>query len=58
MKFIIKNPTNCPHCGKSANSLDEIKKEFGLRHMGDDTIRVQSWCNFCRIHFSHRSITA
>lgn len=37
----------CPHCSKTAEGLDSVIKEFGLRNM-DDVTRVQSWCKDCR----------
>ena len=33
----------CPHCGE----LKPIE-DFGMRDMGDGTIRNQSWCKDCR----------
>lgn len=52
MRAIINDPTSCPHCGKSAEGRAAIETEFGLRNMGDDTIRVQSWCKECRTKYS------
>lgn len=49
-KFIGKEYTSCPNCTKTATSYDEIIRNFGLRNMGDGTIRVQSWCKECRNH--------
>lgn len=40
--------TICPHCGKEANSYEEVESEFGYRNMGDGHIIVQSWCKDCR----------
>jgi superfamily II helicase len=34
----------CPHCGQE-KPLDD----FGLRNMGNDKIRNQSWCKDCRV---------
>jgi len=48
MKLVLKDPTNCPHCGKIASGHMSIKNNFGLRNMGDGTVRVQSWCRKCR----------
>lgn len=48
MKLIIKDPTNCPHCGRIASGNESIESNFGVRNMGDGTIRVQSWCRECR----------
>lgn len=47
-KTIIKNPTSCPHCLRTADGYDSIIKDFGLRNMDDGTTRVQSWCRDCR----------
>jgi hypothetical protein len=33
----------CPHCGE-----EKPMSEFGLRDMGNGTIRNQSWCKDCR----------
>lgn len=57
MREIINNPTHCPNCGKSAEGRLAIETEFGLRNMGNDTIRVQSWCKECRAKYS-RSVLA
>ena len=46
--FIIQDSTNCPSCGLSAIGLDEIVSKFGLRNMGNKTVRIQSWCRHCR----------
>ena len=42
-----KVEVNCPACGKTANSRDEVEKIFGFRNM-DGIIRPQSWCRDCR----------
>jgi len=47
-KFIIKDPTACPNCQKTAMGYDSIVQNFGLRSMSDGIIRVQSWCKECR----------
>ncbi len=41
--------TQCPNCGKEANSYEEVENEFGYRNMGDGRTIVQSWCRECRI---------
>jgi hypothetical protein len=46
--FVKADSTTCPNCTKMAVSYDEILCDFGLRNMGDGTIRVQSWCKECR----------
>ena len=33
----------CPNCGE-----EKPLSDFGYRHMGDGTIRNQSWCKDCR----------
>lgn len=48
IREIVKDPTMCPHCGQSASGLVMIQSVFGMRNMGDGTIRVQSWCKECR----------
>jgi len=42
-----KVTVNCPACGKTANSRDEVERIFGFRNM-DGIIRPQSWCRDCR----------
>ncbi len=37
----------CPKCNKTADSRQEIEKEFGFRNV-DGMIRPQSWCRECR----------
>jgi len=44
----IQDYTSCPHCNAFANGFEQIMQFFGLRNMGDGTIRVQSWCRKCR----------
>ena len=46
--FLIKDPTQCPNCKKTASGLSNIVREFGLRNMGCEVVRVQSWCKKCR----------
>ena len=45
---IVKDPTMCPHCGISSSGLTVIQSVFGMRNMGDGTVRAQSWCRECR----------
>jgi len=47
-EVIIKDPTSCPHCLKTAVGYDSIIQDFGLRNMDDGTTIVQSWCRDCR----------
>jgi len=42
----------CPRCGKTARGKREVDHIFGLRNMGNGTIRVQSWCKDCRSKYS------
>jgi len=51
--FVIEDPTSCPNCGFDAGGLKDILNNFGLRNMGDRTVRVQSWCRNCR-NYSRR----
>ena len=51
--FVVQDPTCCPNCGLGASGLDNILTNFGLRNMGDDSVRVQSWCRNCR-NYSRR----
>lgn len=51
--FIIQDPTICPNCELGADGLNNILANFGLRNMGDGTVRVQSWCRNCR-NYSRR----
>ena len=44
----IRDPTNCPNCGKTATGKTAIFTFFGLRTMQDGLIREQSWCRKCR----------
>ncbi|AFS83375.1 hypothetical protein [Candidatus Nitrosopumilus sediminis] len=53
--FLIEDPTNCPNCKLGATGMQNILTRFGLRNMGDGTVRVQSWCRNCR-DFSRRGI--
>jgi hypothetical protein len=46
--FAITDPTTCPHCNLCSVGLDSILVNFGLRNMGNGTVRVQSWCRNCR----------
>ena len=47
--FIIQDPTDCPNCGLSASSFDEIVSKFGLRNMSNETVRIQSECETVEI---------
>ena len=49
MVDVVNDPTSCPNCGTTASGTPAILSVFGLRNMGDDTRRVQSWCRECRI---------
>ena len=51
--FVIQDPTSCPDCGFCAGGLQDILTNFGLRNLGDGTVRVQSWCINCR-NYSRR----
>lgn len=46
--LITAEQTSCPHCNASADGFAQVQQIFGLRNMGDGTIRVQSWCKRCR----------
>ena len=48
LRYVEKDSTSCPNCSKVAGSHNEIICDFGLRNMGNGTIRVQSWCKECR----------
>ena len=48
-QFKIILPWRCPNCNKTrVNTRAELEKNFGLRKMGDGTVRNQSWCRRCR----------
>jgi|APSaa5957512535_1039671.scaffolds.fasta_scaffold11590_4 hypothetical protein len=47
-RLVIRDPTYCPNCDKSASGHSEIVELFGLRLMSDGVTRVQSWCKECR----------
>ncbi len=51
--FVIQDPTSCPNCELGASGLDNILTTFGLRNMGGNSVRVQSWCRTCR-NYSRR----
>jgi ribosomal protein S8 len=53
--FIVQDPASCPNCELTLGGLQEILTNFGLRNMGDGTVRVQSWCRKCR-NYSSRGI--
>ena len=47
--FSIILPWECPNCKiNSASTVSELIKNFGLRTMGNGTVRNQSWCKTCR----------
>ncbi|KAB7710965.1 hemagglutinin [Plesiomonas shigelloides] len=48
MPDLTKARCPCRGCGKIASNAEEVEKLFGLRRMGDGTIRVQSYCRECR----------
>jgi hypothetical protein len=39
-----RSRATCPHCGRHG----QVAKTFGVRDMGNGTVRVQSWCRDCR----------
>lgn len=40
---------SCPNCSRNTGRhVFYTEESFGLRNMGDGTIRVQSWCPPCR----------
>ena len=43
----LRHKQNCPVCGKTAASIQDIDKFFGFRNMSG-FIRSQSWCRDCR----------
>jgi hypothetical protein len=46
--IILRDPTCCKNCGKSASGYIEISCAFGLRTMKNGIKREQSWCRECR----------
>ena len=47
--FRIILPWKCPNCKmNSVSTISELIKNFGLRTMGNGTVRNQSWCKECR----------
>ena len=45
----IQLPHTCPKCKNvTAITYQELEEKFGLRNMGDNTVRNQSWCRDCR----------
>ncbi|MCH8915830.1 MAG: hypothetical protein IIA82_08325 [Thaumarchaeota archaeon] len=46
--WLIDIPHTCPNCGLVAEDIIQIFLKFGLRNMGDGTVRQQSWCYECR----------
>jgi hypothetical protein len=53
--FVISDQTSCPNCKLTVNGFDSIFINFGLRNMGNGSVRVQSWCKSCR-NYSRRNI--
>ena len=51
----ILDQTTCPNCKLSVSGFASIFVNFGLRNMGDGSVRVQSWCKNCR-NYSGRNI--
>ena len=48
-QFKIILPWRCPNCNKTrVDTQAELEEKFGLRKMGDGTVRNQSWCRRCR----------
>ena len=48
-QFKIILPWRCPNCNKTrVDTQAELEEKFGLRKMGDGTVRNQSWCKRCR----------
>lgn len=48
MPILTQARCPCRGCTKTASNADEVEELFGLRDMGDGTIRVQSYCRECR----------
>ena len=48
MPDLTKARCPCRGCSKSADNKEDVVRLFGLRNMGDGTIRVQSYCRECR----------
>ena len=46
MPYIIY--AECPCCGETVNSKNEIEELFGWRTMEDDEVIPQSYCRACR----------
>ena len=44
----ISMPHECPNCGKTASTHQEVSKEFGFRNIKGKEIRIQSYCKGCR----------
>lgn len=38
----------CRGCHAIATNAEQVEQLFGLRNMGDGTVRVQSYCRECR----------
>jgi hypothetical protein len=48
MPDLTKARCPCRGCSKTADTAEKVEELFGLRDMGDGTIRVQSYCRECR----------
>ena len=46
--FTSIDSTTCPNCKLFVRGFDSIFINFGLRNIGDGSVRVQSWCRNCR----------
>lgn len=49
MPDLTKARCPCRGCHAVATNAEEVEELFGLRNMGDGTVRVQSYCRKCRI---------
>ena len=48
MPDLTKAKCPCRGCKTEANNPEDVELLFGLRNMGNGTIRVQSYCRDCR----------
>ncbi|MAD77153.1 MAG: hypothetical protein ACI6PR_15405 [Pseudoalteromonas sp.] len=48
MPDLTKARCPCRGCNTVANNEEQVDNLFGLRNMGDGTVRVQSYCRECR----------
>ncbi|EGR0036464.1 hemagglutinin [Vibrio parahaemolyticus] len=48
MPDLTKARCPCRGCNTVATNAEQVEKLFGLRNMGDGTVRVQSYCRECR----------